>query len=193
MGSELSGWTYGPILFNDENARVYGTYVGNRYPFIPKLLGGDANPLWSIGSKIKARNAPLPFGEPIPPGYQLPNSLDLPRTDITALIQAMATGVVEAEKAAGCQSPFLTYHPCPISMPWSPEALASSFFGEEDWLTMDACQSGHSDCPTMQYDPPLRKWDARATHVPITKMWNSGRVRPVVDLESHCEGLSLVF
>jgi hypothetical protein len=136
---------------------------------------------------MRKRNASLPFGEPVPKGYKLPNSLDLPRRDITDVIEAMAAGITQGEHRVGNDHPFMTYHPCPAWLPWSPESRASAFFNTSEWLTMDATQSGHADCPTMQFDPPIQKWNARASHVPITRMWNSGTVRPVIDLESHCE------
>ena len=34
------------ILFNEQNAAVFGDYIGNRYPGLPKLLGGDTNRFW---------------------------------------------------------------------------------------------------------------------------------------------------
>lgn len=188
------GWTYGPILFNENNARTYGEYVGGRYPYLPKILGGDSNPVWSNGAEIKSRNPPLPFGQPVPEGYKLPNSLDLPRVDITNVIEAMAQGIVSAESRhwEGLGKPLITYHNCPHWLPWSPEARASAFFGDRDWLVLDSCQSGHSDCPTMQYDPPFNKWEARSTHVPISKMWEAQPARPVIDLESHCKCIEFI-
>lgn len=180
------GWADGPILFNEDNARSFGEFVGRRYPYTLKVLGGDSNPIWTTGAEMRKRNPPLPFSEPVPEGYELPNSLDLPRRDCTAVIQAMAAGITRGEMESGNDHPALTYHPCPHWLPWSPEALASAFFGQDNWLMMDSCQSGHADCPTMQYNPPINKWNARASHVPISKMWNAGN-RPVIDLESHYE------
>jgi hypothetical protein len=44
--SFLSGWTAGPVIFDNDSARSYGRFLGERYPFLPKVLGGDSNPFW---------------------------------------------------------------------------------------------------------------------------------------------------
>lgn len=41
------GWNgAAKVIFNSENARVYGQYIGTRYPGLPKILGGDTNRFW---------------------------------------------------------------------------------------------------------------------------------------------------
>ena len=184
-----TGWADGPIIFNAENAATFGRYVGARYPYLPKLIGGDSNPIWTNGSVVRERAPKIPFEAPIPPGTVLPSAHDLPRNNTYDVWNALARGIVEAETPywGDRGRPFLTYHPCPPSFVWSPLTIASNFFGEQDWLVMDGCQSGHGDAIKFHYDPPMKMWDPRASHVPIELMWKATSVRPVIDLESHCE------
>lgn len=43
------GWTgqMDKLIFNEENARIVGQYIGERYPGLPKILGGDTNRFWA--------------------------------------------------------------------------------------------------------------------------------------------------
>ncbi|KAF0325886.1 hypothetical protein GQ607_007018 [Colletotrichum asianum] len=43
------GWygTTGYILFNEDTAEWLGRFLGNRYPGIPKMMGGDSNGFWA--------------------------------------------------------------------------------------------------------------------------------------------------
>lgn len=72
-------------------------------------------------------------------------------------------------------------------LPKYPEARASAYWNDEDWLTMDAVQSGHADFPNLPFSPPLAYWNSRSPHVAISHMWNNTPVRPCIDLEGHCE------
>lgn len=185
-----TGWADGPIIFDETNARSYGRFLGERYPFLPKLLGGDSLPIWTNGYEALNAAPKLPFEKPIPPGTRLPNPNDLSRNDTSAVWDAMAAGLEEGEgalwKEGNLGKPFLTYHPCPVSFEWTPKAVASNFFGDREWLVFDACQSGHADAEKLHYYPPIHRWDARASHEPIKMMWDAKPARPVIDLESHC-------
>lgn len=80
----------------------------------------------------------------------------------------------------------MTIHPTNIWFPGTPTALASSFFDDRDWLTFDACQSGHTDYPP---DVPMFWWNARRAYEPISIMYsNPAKTRPVLDNEGHYEG-----
>ncbi|GMK54161.1 hypothetical protein CspeluHIS016_0107470 [Cutaneotrichosporon spelunceum] len=172
-------WSGPPVLFNPENARLYGQYIGRRYPHLPKVLGGDSNPIWTDVKAFEARvsDAKAAGGSASLQG--------LPRTNSSAVVDAMAEGILSAEPDA-----FLTYHPTALALPGSPPAAASAFFGDRKWLALDACQSGHIDVPEPACNPPLQFWDARASHIPLTQMWNAGR-RPIIDLEGHYEGMRI--
>jgi hypothetical protein len=37
----------GPIVFDEQNARSYGRFLGHRYPFHPWIVGGDTNRYWN--------------------------------------------------------------------------------------------------------------------------------------------------
>ena len=181
-----SGWAGGPVIFDLESAKTFGAFVGARYPFLPKILGGDSNPQWTNAKLIWGRyteGGRQPLDEP------LPDSSDLPHIDSFDIVDAMAAGFTEAEQPlwGGLGKPLLTYHPTALWLPWSRKATASSFFGDRDWLTLDGCQSGHADFPNLPFHPPLHFWNSRASHEPITEMRNQSPVRPVIDLESHCE------
>ena len=153
-------------------------------------MGGDTNPFWIDSLEMKRRIVEAAARK----DGSKATIMDMPHIDCHAVINAMAAGVVEAERPRWGQmgKPFLTYHPTALWMPWSPEATGSSFFGDQDWLVLDGCQSGHTDIDNMPVDPPVGHWNARATHVPLEKMWNAKPVRPIIDLESHCESSDAV-
>lgn len=124
----------------------------------------------------------------------IPTTLDLPRLEWFDVFRSMGEAIATAEKPFWGQAgaPLLTYHPTALWLPWSPDALASSFFGDDGWLTLDACQSGHADTPNLVFDPPMHFWNARAPHAPISKMVaQSVGKRPVLDLEGHCAFISI--
>ena len=187
-----TGWADGPILFNKDNAGLYGEFLGKRYPFLPKLIGGDCNPDWVNGLEVrtKAARGKTKIGEKLE-GADLPSPFDLSRIDTAQIWNEMARAISKAESPFWDQTnlgkPFLTYHPCPVSFPWDPPATASDFFGSQDWLVLDGSQSGHADYENLHFDPPLRRWNARASHEPLTRMWAAEPTRPIIDLESHCE------
>lgn len=168
-------WAGRPTLFTEENARSFGAYVGKRYPGLPKVLGGDSNPIWTDVEEFRKRDkAAEDAGQPA--------SLEgMERTNSSAVVDAMAEGILSSEPGA-----VITYHPTALALPGSPPHTASGFFGDRKWLTIDGCQSGHADEAKPLFEPGLQFWDARASHVPLKRMWGAG-VRPIIDLENHCE------
>lgn len=105
------GWygTIGPRLFNEENAAVFGRYLGKRYPGIPKMMGGDANGFWA-NNVPQAREAwrnreddsidPTSFLDPI--------------EDTRGIWAAMMRGFKEEEAKVGYDA-FVTFQP---TSPW---------------------------------------------------------------------------
>jgi hypothetical protein len=86
-GRYINGGYYGdPILFDEENARSLGRFLGERYPFHPFVLGGDSNRHWNPAFN-EVRNA----------GGDV---ADLPVIDFGAVTEAMAAGLREGEAAA---------------------------------------------------------------------------------------------
>ncbi|KLT46263.1 hypothetical protein CC85DRAFT_325052 [Cutaneotrichosporon oleaginosum] len=172
-------WSGPPVLFNAEKARSYGAYIGKRYPHLPKVLGGDSNPIWTDVTAFRERTAEAKARS------GAANFDGLPITDSTAVVDSMAEGILSAEPEA-----FLTYHPTALALPGSPVPTASAFFGDRKWLALDACQSGHTDVEEPAFNPPLHFWDARASHVPLAQMWAAGK-RPIIDLEGHYEDMRI--
>lgn len=176
-------WSGPPTLFTPENAATFGAYIGKRYPFLPKVLGGDTNPLWVDDVKeFESRASAAAKAS----GKKSASLQGVPTTDSYAVIDAMAQGILSSEPEA-----IITYHPTALALPGSPAPTASGFFGDRAWLSFDACQSGHhtdvSEPLAFAFDPPLQFWDARASHVPLAQMWAADKVRPIIDLEGHCE------
>jgi hypothetical protein len=194
-----AAWNWGPILFDTTNARLFGEYVGRRYPFTPKLLGGDINTDWVYnGTELRRRGRARVPGVLPAPDEVIPTLLDMPRIECTAIIDAMASGIVSAETpawrdagagagAGAAGKPMLTYHPSAFWMPWGKRATASHMFPKADWLAFDGCQSGHCDGRKHHFTEPVGKWEAKASWAPLREMWEAEVKRPILDLESHCE------
>lgn len=175
-------WNWGPILFDPENARIYGEYIGNRYPYCPKLLGGDINTEWvDSGLTIRMRNAGA--GPDRPPPQPWPALSDIPRNNCLAVIEAMAEGVLSAERQLW-ERPFLSYHPGAFWLPEAKLPIPSVMLNNPDWLALDTCQSGHHDGRSHYFQEDFHRWDAKSSWEPLDKMWDG--VRPIIDLESHC-------
>jgi hypothetical protein len=188
--SFLSGWTAGPVIFDNDSARSYGRFLGERYPFLPKVLGGDSNPFWfanggaDIWKRLRAGGRD-PYDEP------LPRIDDLPTAESHDVWEAMAEGILASEAGAwnGRGKPLITYHPTAVWLLNGPPAIASAFFPKADWLAFDGCQSGHADFPNLPFRPAFGWWDSRSSHVALTKMWDTSPTRPILDLEGHYEDL----
>lgn len=98
-------WGEGPVVFDSNNAYIYGKWIGTRYknePNIIWILGGDR------------------------PAVRDSN-------DWRPVWRAMAKGIKEAT-SNNC---FITYHP------WGGSKSTSQWIQTEDWLDMNAFQSGH--------------------------------------------------
>lgn len=156
------GWGGETIIFDEKNAFAFGQWLGERYRDrgIAWLNGGDTNPLW-----------------------RKPLAGDGPLTDSTAVFDALAEGIV----AGGGADQFILYHPTALSLPGSPPALSSEYFGDRKWLSANAMQSGHG-----QHKPEVG-WDSTRNYEPITTMWNASPTRPVLDLENHYEDFWIDF
>lgn len=167
-----------PSIITEDNGEAFGEFIGNRYPYLPKLLFADTNPYWSNDKAIEEDY--LRGGVP----------RNHPSVDFRPVYDAVARGIVAGErKAVGDRSfePLLTMHPRNQWMPDAPMALASSNLGDRDYLTFDVAQSGHADTPP---HPPIPWWNARRGYETVEVMWNAsiaGRSRPVLDNEPHYE------
>lgn len=78
----------------------------------------------------------------------------------------------------------ITGHPTNQWFTGCPLAVSSDMFPQSQWLTFDACQSGHADYPP---NPPIPWWNARRGWEPIEYMYNQPQARPVLDNEAHYE------
>lgn len=83
-GRYVNGGYYGsPILFDETTAHSFGTFLGERYPFHPFIIGGDSNRYWN-----KDTLAHISSGK---------NPNDLEVNDFGPVYEAMAAGVREGE------------------------------------------------------------------------------------------------
>ena len=86
-GRYVNGGYYGsPVLFDKETARSFGTFLGERYPFHPFIIGGDSNRYWN-----EQTMAHISAGK---------NPNDLEVKDFGPVYEAMAQGVIEGEGKA---------------------------------------------------------------------------------------------
>lgn len=195
-GRYMNGGYHGNrILFNNDTARSFGRFLGERYPFHPFVIGGDSNRHW-----VKE----------VVHGVSL---ADLEFMDWGDVFEAMAQGVHEGEaaaiaalspelaaKAKGYES-FMTYH---SAQQWHPDGVpttASNQFPDADWLTVDGVQSGHYDGPkpvpadakpgAAMTTTPETLWYSKSSYLPIRQMYaartKDGKPRPVLELEAHYE------
>ncbi|KAJ6611329.1 hypothetical protein B0H10DRAFT_2056712 [Mycena sp. CBHHK59/15] len=154
---------------------AWGQYVHD------SALVADTNPWWENKTAVKADYT----AGGVPPTYDV--------VDWSPVYDALARGIVAGEQDAIANSttwsPLLTIHPTNQWFSGGPLALASAFLGDRSWLTLDACQSGHTDFPP---NPPIPWWNARRGWEPVEQMYAAGarhgaRVRPVLDNEPHYE------
>ncbi|CAJ2513107.1 Uu.00g012260.m01.CDS01 [Anthostomella pinea] len=186
---------WGKYIHSDQNVGSFidstttypfGHFIGQRYPYLPKILGADTNPWWTNKTAVKADYA----AGGVPSTYTF--------TSWSNIYNKLVDGTVDGERSAlaarnrtGKDSwwPLMTIHPTNQWFQDGPLALASAFFGGSSWLTFDASQSGHADYPP---NPPIPWWNARRGWEPVTLMYSGGekseRKRPVLDNEAHYEG-----
>lgn len=175
-------------------ARIFGNFIGQRYPYLPKILVADTNPWWQNKTAVKADYT----SGGVAPEYT--------HTDWGGVYDELAGGIVDGEhesavdgskRVNGTQSdltswePLITIHPTNQWFSGGPVALASAFLGDRSWLTFDASQSGHADYPP---NPPIPWWNCRRGWEPVELMYAAGekegtrnRRRPVLDNEPHYE------
>jgi hypothetical protein len=128
-----TGYYGGPILFDEANAYDYGKMIGQRYPFFPYILGGDSNRYWYNGWRTLASADK--------------DITSLPLVDYGQVTEAMARGLIDGEATHKVEDyvTFIIYHSAQVWLPQGPASTGSSQSPDADWITMDACQSGHYD------------------------------------------------
>ncbi|KAJ7734109.1 hypothetical protein B0H16DRAFT_1767702 [Mycena metata] len=170
-----------PSVLTTSTAPTFGHFIGQRYPYLPKTLVADTNPWWENKTAVKADYA----AGGVPPTYEV--------VDWSPVYDALAMAIVAGEQDAigsgTAWSPLLTIHPTNQWFNGGPLAFASAFLGDRSWLTLDSCQSGHTDFPP---NPPIPWWNARRGWESIEQMYAAGaqqgaRARPVLDNEAHYE------
>ncbi|ORY66157.1 uncharacterized protein BCR38DRAFT_456783 [Pseudomassariella vexata] len=178
-------------VLNKSTARNFGTFIGQRYPYLPKLLFADTNPWWLNKTAVKDDYA----AGGVPPQHQ--------HIDWTPIYDELANGLVVGERNAVASQhkqlsksiepskwwPLMTIHPTNQWFSGGPVALASAFVGARPWLTLDTSQSGHVDYPP---NPPLPWWNCRRGWETVELMYavgenTLGRKRPALDNEPHYE------
>lgn len=103
------GWHGEPIIFNETSAEFFGSYIGKRYPGLPKIVGADSNGFWACNA-ITAKSA-----------YEADPSVDQ-STLLDAVVDsrptfvAMANGLKSAEAEAGYEA-FVIWHPTAMWIP----------------------------------------------------------------------------
>uniref|UniRef100_H3H1P1 DUF4038 domain-containing protein n=1 Tax=Phytophthora ramorum TaxID=164328 RepID=H3H1P1_PHYRM len=189
-GNWISGGWHGTeeSLFNESTAYEWGKYVGERYPGLPKILGGDTNCLW-------ARNlmaASISYsGNPDVDPATLVGTIE----DTTHLWVSMRSGVKHGEKAQGYE-PVILFHPTagriarPASTPMAYGHLMLP--NEEDRVSIDAVQSGHATPESLGPFTPFEARDSTKNYELIAAM-RDGFTGPVLDLENHYEGAHYNF
>ncbi|KAG3027868.1 hypothetical protein JG687_00014445 [Phytophthora cactorum] len=177
------GWHSTTPIFNESNAYEWGKYIGERYPGLPKILGGDSNAMWSWNmSEVQAAYAE-------DPDQDLP-SLLAPIEDTSSVWASMRYGLKEAESSQGYES-VVIYHPTAgwiVKPEVTPEAYGHNMLpDEEDRMSIDAVQSGHATPdPTSKFTPTVG-WDSTKNYELIANM-RDRFTGPVLDLENHYEG-----
>lgn len=105
-----NGWygtLAGPRLLNESNAYIFGKWLGNRYPGIPKIMGGDTNGFWSANvPQARQRWRDQPSLDP--------DSLLWPLEDTRGVWSEMLRGFKESEAEKGWDA-FVTFQP---TSPW---------------------------------------------------------------------------
>ncbi|ETL41688.1 hypothetical protein L916_07391 [Phytophthora nicotianae] len=170
-------------IFNESTAYEWGKFLGDRYPGLPKFLGGDSDCLWPRNtSKAMVSYATDPNVDPA--------TLLGPIEDTTDIWVSMRSGVEDAETAHGYE-PVILFHPTAgwISRPVNtPEAYAHWMLPKEEFrVSIDGAQSGHAVPEALGGFTPYTTWDSTKNYELIATMLDSF-TGPVLDLENHYEG-----
>lgn len=161
-------WGTGPAVFNVENARIYGRFLGERYKNdtnILWILGGDRpaegyEAVWAaMAEGITEGALPSPGGRVAGGEGALPLPVGDGRGE-GALPLPMGEGRGEGK-------PFMTYHP-------RGGASSSAWLHQAEWLDMNMLQSGH-----VLVDAP--NWDM------IRADYEREPVKPTLDGEPNYE------
>jgi hypothetical protein len=155
-------------IINATNARTVGKWIGARYAGLPKILVADTIPYWTNKTAVSS--------DYTKGGVHAPYSF----TDYSPVYDEFAHGLIEGEG----RTAMITTHCTNQWFEGGPIALASAFFGDRAWLTMDSSQSGHSDYPP---NPPIPWWNAARGFEPVELMYSANKARPAVDNEAHYE------
>ncbi|KAF1779871.1 putative glycohydrolase domain DUF4038 [Phytophthora cactorum] len=152
-------------------------FLGDRYPGLPKLLGGDSDCLWPRNtSKAMVSYASDP-------------------NDTTDIWVSMRSGVEDAETVHGYE-PVILFHPTAgwISRPVNtPEAYAHWMLPKEEFrVSIDGAQSGHARPEALGGFTPYTTWDSTKNYELIATM-RDAFTGPVLDLENHYEGAHYNF
>ncbi|KZV60446.1 hypothetical protein PENSPDRAFT_659533 [Peniophora sp. CONT] len=184
------GWHDGPVIFNESSAEWYGDFIGQRYPGLPKIIGGDSNGFWSCNTS-SAQDA-----------FRADPTLDPktllgPITDTRSVWSSMAKGLANAEQEAGFE-PFVSWHPTNmwISTPDTGLPYGHNYMnGTFGRVSMDAVQSGHNVPDNNTLDAGfdvMMGWDSTLNYENIATM-RAAFSGPVVGLENHYEGANIGF
>jgi hypothetical protein len=165
----------GPIIFDEDSARAYGTFLGSRYPFHPWILGGDTPRWWNPKALSWAIQG---------------NDLEtLELQDYGPVWEAMAAGIKSGEQEAitklddpRCKdySTFMTYHTSQSQLKCrsreSPRRLDSdSHCFPSTRLVQKSSSSGSSErsipgcrlaLPRLRAIRTFRSWDGLGNVVP---------------------------
>ncbi|PSR53180.1 hypothetical protein AHMF7605_06370 [Adhaeribacter arboris] len=151
-------WGEGPVVFNPENAEVYGSTLAKRYK-------NQWNVIWILGGDRPAK-------------YKSDREGQMKEYDQVPIWRAMAQGI----QSVWGKEAFISYHPSGGSNSTSQQ------IHNEDWLDMNAFQSGHGarEAPAWDYvtrdlaltppkptldmepcyeDHPVNPWDGKWTRV----------------------------
>ncbi|KAL4166670.1 hypothetical protein KRP22_013925 [Phytophthora ramorum] len=178
------GWHNDEVsIFNDSTAYEWGKYIGDRYPGLPKILGGDSDCLWARNTtKAMVSYASDPNVDPA--------TLLGPIEDTTDIWVSMRAGVKDAETAHGYE-PVILFHPTAgwISRPENtPQAYAHLMLPKEEHrVSINGAQSGHATPDALGGFTPYTTWDSTKNYELIAAM-RDGFTGPVLDLENHYEG-----
>ncbi|KAG3247048.1 hypothetical protein PI124_g8253 [Phytophthora idaei] len=183
------GWHNDEVsIFNESTAYEWGKFLGDRYPGLPKLLGGDSDCLWPRNTSKAMVSYASDLN--VDPATHLG-----PIEDTTDIWVSLRSGVEDAETVHGYE-PVIMFHPTAgwISRPVNtPEAYAHWMLPKEEFrVSIDGAQSGHATPEALGGFTPYTTWDSTKNYELIATM-RDAFTGPVLDLENHYEGAHYNF